>query len=293
MNIDTSSINTSPVVATITQHNAQQQLIDESMNRLVVASFWAESSPHSLQVKQTLERIAAEYAGDFLLGNINASEQLLLAQQLKVRSLPTVMLIREGRPVDGFSGPQSEAEIRAMLDRHLPKPWDKQLLQAGELMEQQAFAQAIPLLRSALHDSGQRSDISLALAQCYIQLNRLDEAGALLGAIPMADQDALYQQLLAQLQLKRTATKTPETQALETALAADPHNLGIKMQLAVRYSQEQHLKEALEHLIQILRQERNFGDGAARETMLDIFRSLGNQDPLVIEYQRQLFSLLY
>ena len=62
----------------------------------------------------------------------------------------------------------------------------------------------------------------------------------------MEDQDALYQQLLAQLHLKRTATKTPEAQALETALAADPENLSLKMQLAVRYSQENLTKEALE-----------------------------------------------
>ena len=284
---------TSQNIVDIDDSNAQQLLIDESQKRLVLANFWVENSEPCSQVRQILEQLASEYAGDFLLGNINAAEQQMLAQQLRVQTLPTVMFIKDGQPVDGFAGPQEEAQIRDYLDKYLPKPWDKQLLQAQELINNKDFSQALSLLRTAHEDSGQRSDIGLSLSLCYIEINRLDEAESILGNIPMADQDALFEQLSAQIHLKRTAGKTPETEALEQANVQDPDNLEIKMQLAVQYYQEQHTKEALEHLIQILRADKEFQNGEAKRTMLDIFKSLGNQDPLVAEYQRQLFSLLY
>jgi putative thioredoxin len=287
------SLTASPVSVTITMENAQTLLLDESQQRLVVACFWAEASAQSIEVRQTLEKIATSYGGDFLLASVDAVREQMIARQLQIRSVPSVMLIKNGQPIDGFAGPLGEAQIREILDQHLPKPCDKQLAEAQLLIAEGKFSLALPLLLSAHKDSGGRSDIALALGSCYLPLNRLDELEALLGTIPMEDQDALYQQLLAQLHLKRTATKTPETEALENALAADPENLSLKMQLAVRYSQENLTKEALEHLIQILRKDKQFGDGEARKRMLDIFRSLGNQDPLVIHYQRQLFSLLY
>lgn len=287
------SLTASPVSVTITMENAQTLLLDESQQRLVVACFWAEASAQSIEVRQTLEKIATSYGGDFLLASVDAVREQMIARQLQIRSVPSVMLIKNGQPIDGFAGPMGEAQIREILDQHLPKPCDKQLAEAQLLIAEEKFSLALPLLLSAHKDSGGRSDIALALGNCYLPLNRLDELEALLATIPMEDQDALYQQLLAQLHLKRTATKTPETEALENALAADPENLSLKMQLAVRYSQENLTKEALEHLIQILRKDKQFGDGEARKRMLDIFRSLGNQDPLVIHYQRQLFSLLY
>ncbi len=287
------NIETSPVTVAINDTNAQQLLIEESEKRLVIANFWVADSEPCTQVTQTLERLAAEYAGDFLLGNINAAEQQMLARQLRVQALPTVMLIKDGQPVDGFAGPQEETQIRQLLDKYLPKPWDKQLLQAQELINNKEYTDAISLLRQAHQDSGQRSDIGLELARCYIEINRLDEAQPLLDQIPMVDQDKLYEQLLAQIHLKSTAAKTPEIEALEAANAQNPDDLETKMLLAVQYYQEQHTKQALEHLIQILRIDKDFQNGEAKRTILDIFKSLGNQDPLVAEYQRQLFSLLY
>ena len=287
------NIDTSPLIATIDETNAQELLIDESQKRLVLANFWADGSMQCQQVKQTLEKLATEYSGDFLLSNVNAAEQQMLARQLRVQSLPTVMFIKDGQPIDGFAGSREEFQIRELLDKYLPKPWDKQLLNAQALINNKDYPEAINLLRPAYEDSGQQSNIGIALAGCYIEINRLQEAESILGTIPLAGQDYHYEQLKSQLQLKLTAAKTPEIEALEAANAEDPDNLDIKMQLAVQYSQEQHTREALEHLIQILRIDKEFANGEARKTMLDIFKSLGNKDPLVIEYQRQLFSLLY
>ena len=129
-------MNASAHIVDIDESNAQQLLIEESMNRPVVVDFWADWCEPCKQLMPILEKLATEYQGTFLLAKVNADEQQMLAQQLGVRSLPTVMVIKDGQPIDGFSGAQPESAVREMLDKHLPSP------QAGALVEAAAKALA-------------------------------------------------------------------------------------------------------------------------------------------------------
>jgi len=210
-----------------------------------------------------------------------------------VRSLPTVMVIQNGQPVDGFVGAQSEVQVREMLSKYLPKPWDALLQEASEAMERSDFAAALKPLRQAWDESGRQYDITVTLVHALIESKRLDEAEAILGDIRMADQDAAYEQLLAQLKIKREAAKSPEVEALEAQLNADPSNLDLRCQLAVQYTSTGHYKEAMDNLIAVLSVDKAHGDGATRKTLLDTIASLGKGDPLAVEYQRKLYSMLY
>ena len=280
-------------IVDITLENAQQLLIDESFTRPVLVDFWADWCGPCKSLMPILEKLANEYQGTFLLAKVNADEQNMIASQFGVRSLPTVMLIKDGQPLDGFTGAQTENFVRQMLEKHLPKAWENTVQQAEDYLAAGDFAAALPLLRQAAEESGQQSDIVITLAQTLLELNRVEEAEGLLAGIRMADQDAHFQQVLAQLQLKKQAAKTPEVAALEAALEKDPANLDLMYQLAVQLNQEGYYRKALELLLQILQKNRQFSDGAARKTMTDIPAALGKGDPLAVEFQRKLFTLLY
>lgn len=280
-------------IVDITLENAQQLLIDESFNRPVLVDFWADWCGPCKSLMPILEKLASEYQGAFLLAKVNADEQNMIAGQFGVRSLPTVMLIKDGQPLDGFTGAQTENFVRQMLDKHLPKAWEKTLQQAEDFIAANDFAAALPLLRQAAEESGQQANIVILLAKTLVELNRIEEAEGLIATIKMADQDVNYQQVLAQLQLKKQAAKTPEVTALEAALEKDPTNLDLLYQLAVQLNQEGYYRKSLELLLQILQKNRQFADGAARKTMTDILAALGKGDPLAVEFQRKLFTLLY
>ena len=111
------------------------------------------------------------------------------------------------------------------------------------------FTDALPLLRQAHEASQQLASIALLMAQCHLELNRIDNAEAILAAIKMADQDAHYQQLAVQIALKKQAAKTPELAALEAAYAESPQDLTVRYQLALQYHQESQYRPALEHFI--------------------------------------------
>ncbi|WP_420835524.1 thioredoxin [Haliea salexigens] len=280
-------------IVNIDETNAAELLIEESHRRPVVVDFWADWCGPCKSLMPVLEKLANEYAGAFLLAKVNADEQPMISQQFGVRSLPTVMVMQGGQPVDGFVGAQSEAQVRELLEKYLPKPWDGLLEEGQALMAAGDFSSALSPLRQAFEDSGQRHDITLAYAHALLECNRLDDAEAVLGTVRMADQDPAWEQLVAQLKLKREAAVTPEMAALEERLEAEPGNHDVRHQLAVQYTNAGYFREALEHLITILRQDLNHADGATKKALIDTIASLGKSDPLAAEYQRKLYSLLY
>ena len=283
----------SDYIVHVDESNAQQVLLDESSVRPVLVDVWADWCEPCKTLMPLLEKLAHEYQGQFLLAKVNADEQQAIAQQLGVRSLPTVLVIKDGQPVDGFVGAQSENQVREILDKYLPKPWDGLLQQAQEAMAAGDLETALPLLRQAYEESSQRYDITVAYTHVLIELSRLDEAQRVLDGIRMADQDAAFEQLVAQLQLKRDAARSPEVAALEAQLADDPENFDLMQQLAVQYGSVGMHKEAMDALISILQKDREHAEGKTRQTLLDTIASLGKGDPLAVEYQRKLYSLLY
>jgi len=291
VNIDESPM--SNFIVNIDESNAAQLLIDESHKRPVVVDFWADWCEPCKVLMPVLEKIANEYKGAFLLAKVNADDQQMITQQFGVRSLPTVMVMQNGQPVDGFAGAQPEAQVRQMLEKYLPKPWDGLLQMATEAMDAGDFAAALSPLRQAWEDSGRRLDITLAYARALIESLRLDEAETVLATVRLADQDAAWEQLRAQLEIKREAAKSPEIEALEQRLAATPDDLELRHQLAVQYTNSGQFKDAMECLIGILRKDLGHGDGATKKLLLDTIASLGKGDPLAAEYQRKLYSLLY
>lgn len=280
-------------IVEITAENAQTLLIEESFKRPVVIDFWADWCAPCKALMPVLEKLAAEYAGQFLLAKVNADEQQMISSQFGIRSLPTVMVMKDGQPVDGFAGAQPEQTIRELLDKYLPKPWDLQLQQARQLIEQEKHNEALGLLKPAYTDSGERADIACELASVLVHLRRYSEAEEILKKIKMVDQDDAYQQVKAQLELAQEAKKAPELDALEKQFATDPGNRELAFQLAVQYGQHQYYKEALELLYPLLQKEINFNEGEAKKIFMDILAVLGKGDPLAAEYQRKLYTLLY
>ncbi|MBC7004124.1 co-chaperone YbbN [Photobacterium sp. BZF1] len=270
-----------------------QQVIEQSMQTPVVISFWAPSMPETAEVNQILEKLAASYQGQVTLATLNCEAQPMVAGQFGVRSLPTVAVFKNGQPVDGAAGPQTEQSLMEMLAKHLPSPEELALKAALEQVDNQQYNEALPVLRELATQFTQNSVINLALAECLLGTSQYDEAETLLATIPMQDQDAKYKGLMAKLELHQQASDSPEIRLLEEKLAAEPGNNEIAFELAVQYSQVERAEEALELLIGLLRKDMNFADGGAKKTMMDILAALGQGNAVASKYRRQLYSLLY
>ncbi len=284
---------TSANIVDITPENAQAEIVEKSFKQPVLVDFWADWCAPCKNLAPVLEKLAAEYTDQLTLAKINADEQQMLAAQFGVQSLPTVLIVKDGRPVDGFAGAQPETQVRELLDKYLPKPWDAMFTQAQELIATQQFAEALPILSAAYEQSQQRPDIALAYTSTLIACKRLDDAEAVLGAVKMADQDAAYTQLKAQLELAREAGKSPEIEALEAQHVQDKDNPELALQLALQYVQHDHIQEALTLLYPFLQKDLNCLSGEVKKAYTDVINSLPSGDALATQYQRKLYTLLY
>ena len=273
--------------------NNLHQVIEQSMNLPVMFYFWSPRSPHCQEFGSMLEKIANDYAGLYILAKVNCDEEQMIASQFGLKAIPTVYVLQNGRPVDGFEGPQPEEVVLEILSRVLPSPEELKAAQAAELIAEGKTQEALPLLKEAHQLNPKNSDITLLLAETQINLKLVDDAQTTLDVVPLQDKDSRYQGLIAQIELLKQAADTPEIQQLQDEFNQDPQNTTLAVQLALKLHEVNRNEEALEMLFSFLRKDLGAGDGAVKKTMMDIMSAMGTGDAIASKYRRQMYSLLY
>ncbi|OCA56324.1 co-chaperone YbbN [Photorhabdus namnaonensis] len=269
------------------------QTVEQSMTVPVLFYFWSERSSHCQELGVILDKLAAEYANQFILAKVDCDKEQMVAAQFGLRAIPTVYIMRQGQPVDGFQGPQPEIAIREMLARVLPKPEELKVAQAEELIAAGKHQEALPLLKEAWQLAPKNSEIALMLTEVQIMLNNIAEAEEILSLIPLQDQDTHYHSLLAQIELQKQAADTPEIQQLQQEFAIQPENAELAVKLSLKLHEVSRNEEALELLLSFLKKDLSAANGAVRKTMMDIMSAMGTSNTLASKYRRQVYSLLY
>ena len=176
-----------------------------------------------------------------------------------------------------------------MVRQH--KPQDDAKAEAQQALQDEDFERAYTLAKQAYDLAPEDAQARLLFADAAASLGQTAQAKELISTLTIADQDSYYQHIVAKIKLAEDAAQSPEVQALEDALAADPQNMQIQLNLAVQYHQVKRHEEALELLFGILRNDMNFAD--AKQKTLDIINNLPAGDPLAAQSRRTLYSMLY
>ena len=88
----------------------------------VLVDFWAPWCGPCRAVAPVLEGLATELAGRLKIVKVNVDENQQVAGALGVRSIPTLVLFKDGKPVQGAVGALSRVEITQLVSPHLPDP---------------------------------------------------------------------------------------------------------------------------------------------------------------------------
>jgi len=255
----------SPHKIVATDQNFMESVVEASSSRPVLVDFWAPWCGPCRTLMPMLDRIADDYAGRFTLAKLNTDEAPRVAGHLNIRSIPTVMLFRNGEVVDQFVGVQPEASIRAMLDRHLDAPEAP-----GGTPDPSAAAEA--------------------------QLQRRDAAAAAeaIGALEASQPEhPALRSLRARLAFLETAVGQPDVPSLRARLERDPADGAARHALAAHHALAGDYATALTEWLELMRRDRKFGDDLARRSLLAAFDVLGEADELVLATRRRMASLLH
>ena len=283
----------SPYIIEITENNYQKDVVERSYQVPVLVDFWASWCQPCQMLMPVLANLAEAYGGKFILAKVNTEEQQNLAAQFGIRSIPTVKLFKDGQPVDEFAGALPESEIRAFLDRHIPRESDAQVEQARQLLLQGDARGALELLEGAKAGDPDNVNVDIVLAQAHAAAGDTDRAMEILERLPLdAQDDAQVKTLKGLLFFENLLASAPAEKELEQRLEENNGDSEARYLLAAHKVVKQDYESALELLLELMRKDRNYGDDAARKAILKIFDLLGD-DPLVARYRGRMMNLLY
>jgi putative thioredoxin len=277
----------------VTQANFESEIVEASMSMPVLVDFWAPWCAPCRTLMPTLERITESYNGALKLTKINTEEEQTLAQMFGIRSLPTVVLFKDGRPVDGFMGAQPEAAIRSFLTKHLIAERAPEDLAEVQIEPQDVdLEDRVAALQGKIAAEPEREEHRAELADLMAQSGDLEAAKKLLGTLSALTDGDLAKRVQTRIQFIELSDSAPSAVDLQDAIAKDSKDLRARHQLGVRFINAGQFAAGLDQFLTILRLDRTFDADLGRKSMLDAFKLIDDAD-IVGDYRRKMSAALF
>lgn len=283
----------------VTTECFMRDVIEESRKRTVLVDFWAPWCGPCKQLGPIIEKVVANTKGKVRLAKMNIDEHPAIAGQMGIQSIPAVIAFKDGQPVDGFMGALPESQIEQFLAKIGSANPDDAATGAALEEAKAAVASgnhplAVQLYKDILVRDHHNVEAVTGMAGLYAEHDQIENAISLLDGLPEEAQgNSAVAALRTQIALLEEASKLGNPSEFEQKLVNDPDDLDARFQLALIRNAQSRCDEAVEHLLHIVRKDREFREDGARHQLLQLFEAWGNTDPATVKGRRKLSTALF
>lgn len=282
-----------------------KDVLEASRTVPVIVDFWAPWCGPCKTLQPMIEKVVKEAKGAVKLVKIDIDKNQMLAQQLRIQSIPAVYAFFGGRPVDGFMGAVPESQLKEFVARLVQASGgatgDPAAAELAELLEQAKAAVAQNDMDTAAQIYSEvlglepTNVVALAgLARYQVSIGDVEQAKELLEQIPAKERtgaDVVAAQ--AAIDLAEKAKDAGPIADLKAKAEANPKDFQARLDLAMAYWAGNQRQEAVDELLAMIKLDRNWNEAAARQQLLKFFEALGFTDPISVDGRKRLSTILF